>query len=94
MTFILITINCVDSFNPKRAGLFWLSQVQGGGGGGLILPPLDLGRRATKNSEIWHIRRVSPYERAVEIALLKKKKKKKKKIELCKYMLIICIFLF
>ena len=50
-------------FNPKRAGLFCLFQVRGGGA--------DLGRGATKNSEIWHVRRVSQYERADEIAILK-----------------------
>ena len=61
------------SFNPKRAGLFCLSQVRGGGGGGggFRPPPSDLGRGATKNSEIWHVRRVSQYERAEEIAILK-----------------------
>ena len=61
--------------NPKRSGLFCLSQVRGWGGGGLIPPPPpppppDLGRGATKNSKIWHIRRVSQYERADEISIL------------------------
>ena len=40
-------------------------------GGGGRPPPSDLGRGATKNSEIWHVRRVSQYERADEIAILK-----------------------
>ena len=57
--------------NPKRAGLFCLSQVRGGGGGADSAPPSDLGRGATKNSEIWHVRRVSQYARADEIAMLK-----------------------
>ena len=34
-------------------------------------PPSDLGRGATKNSEIRHVRRVSQYERADKIAILK-----------------------
>ena len=43
--------------------------MAGGGGGARIPPPpQDLGRGATKNSEIWH---VSRYERADEIAILK-----------------------
>ena len=55
-------------FNPKRAGLFCLSH-----GRGRIRPPppLDLGRGAVKNSEIWHARRVSQYERADEISIPK-----------------------
>ena len=36
---LLFMYGCV--FNPKRAGLFCLSQV-GGGGGGQIPPPSDL----------------------------------------------------
>ena len=42
-------------------------------GGGRIPPPppSDLGRGATKNSEIWHIRRVGQYERADKISILK-----------------------
>ena len=65
--------NSLFSINPKRAGLFCLSQVRGGGGGGGFRPPppSDLGRRATKNSEIWHIRRVGQYERADKISILK-----------------------
>ena len=60
-------------FNPKRAGLFCLSQVRGGGGGGGFRPPplRSLGRGATKNSEIWHVRRVHQYARADKIAMLK-----------------------
>ena len=57
--------------NPKRAGLFCLFQVRGGGGGADSAPPSDLGRGAAKNSEIWHVRRVSRYEHADEIAILK-----------------------
>ena len=34
-------------------------------------PPSDLGHGATKNSEIWHVRRVSQYECADKIAILK-----------------------
>ena len=49
----------------KGPGFFFLSQGRGGGGGPA------LGRGATKNSEIWHVRRVSQYERADEIAILK-----------------------
>ena len=56
------------NINPKRGGLFCLSQVRGGR---IPPPPSDLGRRAAKNSEIWHVRRVSRYERADEIAILK-----------------------
>ena len=57
--------------NPKRAGLFCLSQVRGGGADSAPPPPSDLGRGATKNSEIWHIRRVGQYERADTISILK-----------------------
>ena len=56
--------------NPKRAWLVCLSHGRGGGGGDSA-PPSDLGRGATKNSEIWHVRRVSRYERADEISILK-----------------------
>ena len=59
-----------DPLNPKRAGLFCLSQVRGGGGADSA-PPSDLGRGATKNSEIWHVRRVHQYARADKIAMLK-----------------------
>ena len=66
---------CDGLFNPKRAGLFSLDLKSGGGGAGGIPPPppppSDLGRGATKNSEIWHVRRVSQYKRADEIAILK-----------------------
>ena len=63
----------IYQFNSKRSGLFCPSQVRGGGGGGGGLisqhpPPSDL---ATKNSEIWHIRRVSQHKRADEISILK-----------------------
>ena len=54
--------------NPKRAGLFCLSQVRGGADSA---PPSDLSRGATKNSEIWHVRRVHQYARADKIAMLK-----------------------
>ena len=54
--------------NPKRAGLFCLSQVRRGADSA---PPSDLGRGATTNSEIWHIRRVGQYERADKISILK-----------------------
>ena len=66
----------VALFNPKRAGLFLSISSPGGGGVGgwadsAPPPPSDLGRGATKNSEIWHLRRVSQYARADEIAMLK-----------------------
>ena len=50
-------------FSPKRAGLFCLSQVRGGG--------CQISAAVTKNSEIWHVRRVHQYTRADEIAMLK-----------------------
>ena len=60
------------SINPKEAGSFDpISQPGGGGGGRIPPPPSDLGRGATKNSEIRHVRRVSQYERADKIAILK-----------------------
>ena len=40
------------------------------GGGADSAPPSDLGRRAPKNSEIWHVRRVQQYARADKIAML------------------------
>ena len=61
-------------FNPKEAGSFDPISQPGGGGGGDSPPPpppSDLGRGATKNSEIRHVRRVSQYERADKIAILK-----------------------
>ena len=64
--FDLGKVDCI--LNPKRAGLFCLSQVRGGADSA---PPSDLGRGATKNSEIWHIRRVGQYERADKILILK-----------------------
>ena len=57
--------------NPKEAGYFDPISQPGGGGGGQIPPPSDLGRGATKNSEIRHVRRVSQYKRADKIAILK-----------------------
>ena len=45
--------------------------LKSGGGGTDSAPPSDLGRGATKNSEIWHIRRVGQYERADKISILK-----------------------
>ena len=48
---------------------FFVYLTAGGGGGGFRPPPPDLGRGATKNSEIWHVRRVSQYERADEIVI-------------------------
>ena len=66
-------ISRVICINPKRSGLFCLSQVRGGGrgGGADSDPPSDLSCGETKNSEIWHIRRVSQYERANKISILK-----------------------
>ena len=45
----------------------------GGGEGGRIPPPppSDLGRGAPKNSEIWHVRRVSQDQRADKISIVK-----------------------
>ena len=40
-------------------------------GPGFFVPPSDLGCGAAKNSEIWHVRRVSQYARADKIAMLK-----------------------
>ena len=54
--------------NPKEVGSFDpISQP----GGRIPPPPSDLGRGSTKNSEIRHVRRVSQYERADKIAILK-----------------------
>ena len=68
-----IVVHLQLCLNPKEAGSFDpISQL--GGGGGQIPPPpppSDLGRGATKNSEIRHVRRVSQYERADKIAILK-----------------------
>ena len=47
----------------KGPGFFGLSQVR-------PPPPPDLGRGEMKNSEIWHVRRVSQYQRADEISIL------------------------
>ena len=70
------TTTTTTKVNPKRAGLFGYLKSGGGGGGGggggfRRPPPSDLGRGAAKNSEIWHVRRVSRYERADKIAILK-----------------------
>ena len=67
----------VDQETPltlKGPGFFVYFKSGGGGGGGGFgpPPPSDLGRGATKNSEIWHVRRVSQYERTDEIAILLK----------------------
>ena len=60
-----LTLKEPGSFDP-------ISQPGGeGGGGGDSAPPSDLGRGATKNYEIRHVRRVSQYERADKIAILK-----------------------
>ena len=56
-------------FNPKGAGSF--DPISQPGGGADSAPPSDLGRGATKNYEIQHVRRVSQYERADKIAILK-----------------------
>ena len=45
--------------------------LKSGGGADSAPPPSDLGREAAKNSEIWHVRRVSHYARADKIAMLK-----------------------
>ena len=56
----------------KGPGFFVYLKAGGrGGGAGFRPPPSDLGRGATKNSEIWHARRVSQYERADKISILK-----------------------
>ena len=49
----------------KKPGLLTPSHSWGGG----FRPPSDLGRGATKNSEIRHVRRFSQYERADKIAI-------------------------
>ena len=57
---------------PLEKNPAWESRVlsiSSPGGADSAPPPSDLG--ATKNSEIWHVRRVSQYERADEIAILK-----------------------
>ena len=84
-------LHFIGPLTLKGPGFFDYLKSGGGGGGGRILPPLgsrDLGRGATKNSEIWHVRRVIRYERADEFAILKIKSV----FELCKFMLIICMF--
>ena len=50
----------------KGPGFFVYLKSGGGGGGGGISPA-----ERRKNSEIWHVRSVSRYERADEIAILK-----------------------
>ena len=57
----------------------FLSISSPGGGGGERIPPpppppSDLGRGATKNSEIWHVCRVSQYARADDILHYRKAK--------------------
>ena len=50
-----------------RPGFFYYLKLGGGGGGA----DSDLGHGAMKNSEIWHIHRVSQYKLAEEISILK-----------------------
>ena len=59
------------SLTLKEPGLLTPSHSRGGGGADSAPPPSDLGRGATKNYEIRHVRRVSQYERADKIAILK-----------------------
>ena len=66
----------VQRVNPLKGPGFFVYLKSGGGGGGGgggadSAPPSDLGRGATKNSEIWHVRRVHQYARADKIAMLK-----------------------
>ena len=69
------SIKWVTKIHLTLKGSFFFLSISwpggGGGGGGFRPPPSDLGRGATKNSEIWHVRRVSQYERADKIAILK-----------------------
>ena len=59
-----------EIFNPKRAGSFDPISQPGGGGADSAFPS-DLGREATKNSEIRHVPRVSQYKCVDKIAVLK-----------------------
>ena len=62
----------LTSLTLKGPGFFvYLKSGVGGGGGGDSAPPSDLGHGVTKHSEIWHVRRVSWYEHADKIAILK-----------------------
>ena len=61
----------IATLTLKGPGFFVYLKSGGGGGGADSAPPSDLGRGATKNSEIWHVRRVSQYARVDEIAMLK-----------------------
>ena len=61
----------VITLTLKGPGFFVYLKSGGRGGGADSAPPSDLGRGAMKKSEIWHVRRVSQYERADEIAILK-----------------------
>ena len=70
---LCVFISCSATLTLKEPGLLTPSHSRGGGGGGRFRPPppSDLGRGATKNYEIRHVRRVSQYERADKIAILK-----------------------
>ena len=61
-------LHCIGPLTLKGPGFYVYLKS---GGGGFRPPPPDLGRGATKKSEIWHVRRVSQYARADEIAMLK-----------------------
>ena len=63
-----MTIPNITMLTLKEPGLLTPSHSRGGADSA---PPSDLGRGATKNSEIRHVRRVSQYERADKIAILK-----------------------
>ena len=70
---------------------FFVYFMTGGGGGADSAPPSDLGRGAPKNSEIWHVRRVSQDQRADKISIVKIKAF----FNYANLMLIIChVFLF
>ena len=53
------------ALNPKEAGSFDPISQPGGGGGGRIRPPSDLGRGATKNSVEADDRRVGDHHAAL-----------------------------
>ena len=65
----ILLLNNQRNLTLKGPGFF--VYLKSGGGGGFRPPPSDLGRGATKNSEIWHVRRVHQYARADKIAMLK-----------------------
>ena len=69
------------SFNPKRAGLFGLSQVRGGGGG--RNPPPPLGSRPRSDNKFWNLARTCWKNCNTENQSI---------FELCNFMLIICMF--